>query len=66
MPNPPLSVGKKYIEIEISEDGSIKIEAHGFNGVGCREATKQIEINLGSVTARKDKPGGQSYQGITR
>lgn len=65
MPNPPLEVGKKYIEIEISEKGEVKVEAHGFNGVGCREATRQLEVGLGSVTSRKDKPTGGSTQSIS-
>ena len=36
--------------------GRVQIEANGFNGVGCTEATEQIEISLGSKVKRDFKP----------
>jgi hypothetical protein len=52
---PPLGVGAKYVQIVIDENGATTIEAHGFNGVGCREATAGIEGTLGTVKDRKQK-----------
>jgi hypothetical protein len=51
--------------IEINEKGETKVEAVGFHDQGCKEATRQLEIGLGTVTGRKDKPEGFSAQGIT-
>jgi transposase len=65
MPNVPLEVGSKYIVVEINEKGETVVEAVGFHGHGCKEATKQLEIGLGTVSSRKDKPEGFSAQGIT-
>ncbi len=65
MPQAPLAVGSKYICIKILEDGGTEIEAVGFHGIGCKEATKQLEIGLGTVSSRKDKPEGGTSQGIT-
>ena len=65
MPQAPLEVGSKYIIVKIAEDGSTEIEAVGFHGQGCKEATKQLEIGLGTVTGRKDKPEGSTFQGVT-
>ena len=65
MPNVPLEVGSKYVMVEISETGAVRVEAFGFHGHGCKEATKQLEIGLGTVSSRKDKPEGFSAQGIT-
>jgi len=36
--------------------GRVSVEANGFQGVGCTEATEQIEIVLGSKTKREPKP----------
>jgi hypothetical protein len=44
------------IEIIIKPDGSISIDAIGFNGVGCEEATKPLEEVLGVVEGRMKKP----------
>jgi hypothetical protein len=43
----------KQIKIEIDTKGLITATAHGYNGVGCKEALKMIE-NLGKVESRKD------------
>lgn len=47
---------KKQIVIEVNPKGGVKIEAVGFNGVGCEAATKAIEEALGQVGDRKKKP----------
>jgi hypothetical protein len=59
----------KSIVIDITPAGSVKIEANGFNGVGCAKATEMIEVAIGGVGAKKSKkkpeyfvPGGQSNQ----
>lgn len=44
---------QKSVEITIETDGTTKVEAMNFKGVGCREATKQIELALAG-------PGGSS------
>ena len=43
------------IVIDFSPAGSVKIEANGFNGVGCSEATEQIEIAIGGSGLRGKK-----------
>jgi hypothetical protein len=45
----------KQVIVDISPAGSVKVEAQGFNGVGCDKATEQIEIVLGGVGTRKKK-----------
>ncbi len=37
----------KTITVKIDKAGRPKIEAHGFNGQGCREATAPIEKAYG-------------------
>jgi len=45
----------KTITIEIDAEGNVKVEAHGYKGTGCKDATKAIEAALGTVTEDKDK-----------
>lgn len=59
----------KQVIVDISPAGSVKVEANGFNGVGCDKATEAIEISIGGAgTKKKTKkpeyfvPGGQSHQ----
>lgn len=44
------------IEIIISPDGEISIEAKGYTGGKCLEATKPYEKALGVTIERKKKP----------
>lgn len=44
------------ILVKISPSGGITVEAEGFQGKGCTDATKAIEEALGSRTARTLKP----------
>ena len=48
----------KQVVVDISPAGSVKIEAIGFNGVGCAKATEQIEIAIGGSgkKSKKKKP----------
>jgi len=47
---------KKRIEITIDTEGNTQIEAVGFNGKGCQDATREIERALGIVESVKRKP----------
>ena len=46
----------KRIDIDIGPDGSIAIDAVGFSGPDCEEATRFLEEALGEPTARQQKP----------
>ena len=47
----------RYIIVKIEKaTAKTTIEAVGFNGSGCREATKDLENSLGSVSGRETKP----------
>ena len=47
----------EQIIINISPAGHTVIEAQGFSGCGCADATKDIELVLGGpATKRKEKP----------
>jgi len=47
---------KKSIQITIATDGATDIEAIGYKGKGCEDATRAIEEALGSVSSRRKKP----------
>jgi len=44
------------IEITVKLDGSIEVEAVGFRGGTCEQATAFIEQALGPVTTKRRKP----------
>lgn len=44
-----------YIEIVISPDGTVTIEAKGVQGPGCADLTRALEDALGSVESRECK-----------
>ena len=46
---------KKTIEVSVSPTGAISIEAEGYNGSGCEEATRFLEEALGLPGKRKRK-----------
>jgi hypothetical protein len=46
----------REIEVVIHPDGSISVEAHGYEGADCEEATRFVEQALGRVRQRKRKP----------
>jgi len=47
---------EQEVVVTVSATGKVSVEANGFNGVGCTEATEQIEIALGSKVDREFKP----------
>ena len=56
----------KRIEIAVDKEGNSKVEAFGFSGKGCMDATKEIEDALGGVSEDVKKPefrqGGSAQQ----
>ena len=54
----------RRILVKVSPTGEIIVEAVGFQGKGCVDATKAIEEALGTRTSRGLKPEFQR-QGIT-
>lgn len=48
-------MGVQKIEVVITPDGEVKIEAKGFNGKGCLAATKAFEDALGVAGKRTEK-----------
>ena len=46
----------KRIDIDIAPDGSIAIDAVGFSGPDCEEATRFLEEALGEPASRQRKP----------
>ena len=46
----------KSIEILIAPDGSLSIEAVGFKGADCDQATRFLEQALGLAHERRRKP----------
>lgn len=46
----------KEIEVVFAADGSVSIEALGFEGKSCEDATKELEKVLGTTTEEKKKP----------
>ena len=46
----------RTIEVIIQPDGSLKIDAVGFQGADCEKATAFLEEALGETTGRQKKP----------
>ena len=46
----------KTIEVTISPNGEIQIDAVGFKGPDCEKATKFLEEALGVVAQKQKKP----------
>ena len=53
--------GQPFITVDISEDGSAKVEAHGFVGKSCESATESIENAISGKGAKKVKYKGEYY-----
>ncbi len=53
---------KKCILVKVSPAGEITVEAEGFKGKGCIDATKAIEEALGTRTSRGLKPEFQRQE----
>ncbi len=53
----------KQIVIDISAAGSVKMDAQGFNGVGCEKATQAIEIAINGEVVKSKKKKPEYYSG---
>lgn len=54
-----MNMQAKNVTVTIKPDGSTVVEANNFQGIGCKDATKQIELALAgnaSNTDTKPKP----------
>jgi hypothetical protein len=51
----------KQIVIDISPAGSVKVDAQGFNGVGCAKATEMIEVAIGGAGQKKKTKKPEYY-----
>lgn len=56
----------KRVEVVIDADGNSKVEAFGFSGSGCLDATKAIEDALGGVTEDVKKPEFRHGAGVSQ
>ena len=46
----------KTIEVIIKPDGTLKIDAVGFQGADCEKATRFLEVALGKVAGKQKTP----------
>ena len=46
----------KQVVIDVKPDGEVIVDAQGFEGLECEQATKAIEQALGTVDNRQRKP----------
>jgi hypothetical protein len=56
----------KTIEVIVGVDGSLKIDAVGFQGADCEKATAFLEDALGQVNDRQRKPEYNSRATVSR
>jgi hypothetical protein len=54
--NPPGAPMPQEIHVLIEADGSVKIDALGFAGADCEQATAFLEKALGTVQQKRRKP----------
>ena len=54
----------KSIEVIVKPDGTIKIDAVGFQGADCEKATRFLEQALGTVAGKQKKP--EFYRTVQR
>jgi hypothetical protein len=55
----------KTIEVVVSPIGDISIDAVGFKGTDCDQATKFLEEALGTVAAKAKKPEYHQHRSAT-
>lgn len=53
---------KPEVQITISPDGEIQVEAKGIRGKGCEALTEAFEKGLGTVTGDKKKPEYHAHE----
>lgn len=56
-------MAERWIDIVVSPDGEVTIEAHGYQGEGCDAAIKRLTPPGASVLATHRKP--EYHQGVT-
>ena len=44
------------VEVTVAPDGGVSIEAKGFIGTTCQDATRELERALGPATERRPTP----------
>jgi hypothetical protein len=49
-------MGEQQVKIKVTPKGKVTIEAVGFNGVGCKDATKAFETAIMGKSATEYKP----------
>jgi hypothetical protein len=54
----------KSIEVIVQPDGSLKIDAVGFQGTDCEKATAFLEQALGKIAGKQKKP--EFYRQVQR
>jgi hypothetical protein len=54
----------RRVLVKVSTTGEITVEAEGFRGKGCIDASKAIEEALGARTSRELKPEFQRQEAI--
>ena len=52
------------LHIIVKPDGSVEIDAKGYTGTNCLEASRPYEKDLGVVAERKRKPEILSGEGV--
>lgn len=52
----------RSIEVIVSPEGEVKIEAVGYKGQGCEKATAALEAAMGIPGTRKKKPEYQAQE----
>lgn len=53
-------MSEKCVEITVGQTGEVKIDALGFQGVGCKDATARIQVALNG-TVKKDDTKPEYY-----
>ncbi len=56
----------RAIEVVVAPDGALKIDALGFKGADCEEATRFLEEALGVTKTREHKPEYTSRHTVAR
>lgn len=56
----------KTIEVVVDASGQLRIDAEGFKGADCEDATRFLEDALGTVSERRRKPEYTSREQVAR
>lgn len=55
----------KQVIIDITPAGSVRVDAQGFQGVGCDKATEMIEVAIGGDKPKDKKRKPEAFQNPT-